>query len=208
MLFQFLIVVLLGWVVDWFLIDFWSIWGSKIDQKIHQKSIKKRSEIRCNLECNLEGSWIDFWSILGPTWGPSWGSSWHQNRKKGDAKTMSKKHTKPRGPRAPGSARQRPSRRGGGPYKQFKPPSRPAPLDIRHALRALPFLQGTVADIYIYRYIYIYIYIYVNIRTSLSGCIYIYGGTCPHRNIYIYIYILFNVLDPPRHPRHVPRLLV
>ena len=108
--------------------------------------------MRCNVECNLEGSWIDFGSIWGPTWGPSWGSSWHQNQKKTDAKTMSKKLTKSRGSSRPGKAPAGPGRRGGGPYNQFKPPSRPAPLDIRHALRALPFLQGTVADIYIYLY--------------------------------------------------------
>ena len=54
--FQFLVVVLLGGVVDRFLLDLLSTWGSKSIKN----QFKKRSEIRCNLECNLEGSWIDF----------------------------------------------------------------------------------------------------------------------------------------------------
>ena len=39
--FQFLVVVLLGWFVGWFLIDFWSIFHPKINQK----SIKISKEI-------------------------------------------------------------------------------------------------------------------------------------------------------------------
>ena len=71
--FWFFVDVLLGWFVDRFLIDFWSILGSKIDQKSTRHRSKKRSKIWCDFGSILDGSWIDFWLILGPSWGPSWG---------------------------------------------------------------------------------------------------------------------------------------
>ena len=71
--FYFLVVVLLGWFVDRFLIDFWWIWGSKIDQQSIKNRSKRRSKTRCKSGWILDGSWIDFWRILGPSWGVSWG---------------------------------------------------------------------------------------------------------------------------------------
>ena len=71
--FQFLVVVLLGWFVDWFLIDFWLIWGSKIDQKSIKNRAKKLSKIRCDLGSIFESSWVGFGVDLGAKLGPSWG---------------------------------------------------------------------------------------------------------------------------------------
>ena len=71
--FDILVVEFLRWFVGRFLIDFWSIWGSKIDQKSIKNQSKKWSKIRCDFGSILDGSWTDFSSILGPSWGASWG---------------------------------------------------------------------------------------------------------------------------------------
>ena len=160
-------------IFDRFLVDLGVENRSKIDQKSIQKTIRNKMQVGKQLGGLLDRFLIDF----GPKLGAKLGSSWHQNRKKNDAKTMSKKHTKPRGPTAPGSAQAGPGRRGGGPYKQFKPPSRPAPVRIL-TLHFVPWGHGggyicTFMCIYIYIYIHIYIHIYICIY------IYIFISNCP-----------------------------
>ena len=72
-LFAILAVGLLGWLFDRFLIDFWWIWRSKINQKSMKNRFRRRSKTRCKLGWGLDGSWIDFCWILAPSWGASWG---------------------------------------------------------------------------------------------------------------------------------------
>ena len=71
--FAILAVGLLGWLFEWFLIDFWWFWKSKIDEKSMKNRSRRRSKTRCKLGWGLDGSWIDFWWILAPSWGASWG---------------------------------------------------------------------------------------------------------------------------------------
>ena len=66
--------MLLGWPFDWFLIDSWWIWLSKIQQKNIKNPSKKWSKTRCDFGCILDGSWSDF----GWIWAPSWGARWSQ----------------------------------------------------------------------------------------------------------------------------------
>ena len=80
---MFLFVVFLGWCFAWFLIYFWSIFGSEIDQQSIKNLSKNQSKTTCKLGWILDRSWIDFWSILGPSWGPSWGQVGTKIRKNG-----------------------------------------------------------------------------------------------------------------------------
>ena len=70
------------------LIDFSSIWGSKI----HPKSIKKVIENKMQVEMDF-GWLLDRFSLdFDPKSGAKLGSSWHQNLRKWGTKTMSKNH--------------------------------------------------------------------------------------------------------------------
>ena len=68
-----LVVVLLGWFVDGFVVEFSLILGSKINEKSIKNQLKKWSMTGWMLGWILDGSWIDFWWILGPSWEVSWG---------------------------------------------------------------------------------------------------------------------------------------
>ena len=75
-----------GWLFDWILIDFWSIWESKIHADSLENRSRRPSETRCKLGWSLDCSWIDFGLILEVKLEPSW----HQNRSKMASKSMSK----------------------------------------------------------------------------------------------------------------------
>ena len=62
--------MLLGWFWDWFLIDFWLILASKIDEKSMKNRSKNRSKIRCDLGSIFDGSWVGFGVDLGSKLGP------------------------------------------------------------------------------------------------------------------------------------------
>ena len=70
--FDTLVVVLLGWLFDSFLIDFWWIWMLKIYQKSIQKVIKNKMRFWMHLGWLLERFWLDFGSKLGGKTKPNW----------------------------------------------------------------------------------------------------------------------------------------
>ena len=108
------------------------------------------------MQVGMDFGWLldRFLVDLGPKLGAKLGPSWHQNRKKSDAKTMSKKHTKSRGPSQLEKAR---AEGGGVPINN----SNHLPEQLRWTLDThfvpLPFLQGHGGG-YIYIYIYMFIY--------------------------------------------------
>ena len=138
--FQFLVVVLLGWFVDWFLIDFCLILGSKINWKSIKNHSKKESKIRCKLGWILDGSWTDLGAILGPSWGASWGQVGTKIWKMGVPRRCQKMSSKTWAQ----ATRDHAGNGGVGPYKPLTPrASRGRSLGIRHSTLCL---GGTVAD--------------------------------------------------------------
>ena len=129
---------------DWFLIDFWLILASKIDEKSMKNRSKKRSKIRCDLGWILDGSWSDLGAIWGPSWGPSWGQVGTKIRKMGAPRRCQKMCCK-KLVRVYASVCgcMRAGRRGSPIINQSNTP-RTTPWALEHSPRA----QGPVADIY------------------------------------------------------------
>ena len=177
---HYLVVVLLGWFVDGFKVEFSLIWGSKIHKKSIKKPSKRPSMTRCKLGWMLDGSWIDFWWIFGPSWGAKWVQVGTQIGKIASPRGHQKRCTK-QGTQVDAGRRKytRVHARKGGPHSpsdQTTLRDWGTPEGLRECFGAAyrPLRQGAW-PIYIYIYIFLYIYAHINI------CIYIYT--------YIYVYI-------------------
>ena len=126
-IFDFLVVVLLGWFLDRFLIDFGWILGSKIDQKSIKNLSKRWSKTRCKLGWILVGSWSDFGWIWAPSWGASWGQVGTKIWKVEVPRRFKKKRSKTRARVSAGSASSASNGRVD-PYKYISPPHQDQPV--------------------------------------------------------------------------------
>ena len=70
--FVFFIVVLLGCLLDRFLVDFWTIWEAKIDQRSIKICLKIKIKINPKNDWIYDRFLIGFGWILRGFWGPKW----------------------------------------------------------------------------------------------------------------------------------------
>ena len=84
-----LVVVLLGSLVDRFLVEFSLIWGSGINKKSMKKVIDDKMDVGMDFGWLLDRFLVDFGTILGGKLAPSC----HKNPKKEGTKTMSKNNS-------------------------------------------------------------------------------------------------------------------